>query len=157
MNKKRQKLKTGISHDFLSDYEDEYGNIWTVAIEIKALRGRQDISGMSIWQKNHNKPLTRRLLNQIPLDQLFRSALTEYSQDLRRFVKSKNLKESHRGQPFSEEELELVARIYQAAFKARKPVQQAVADACGISISAAGKRIYVARQRGFISTHKNVK
>ena len=152
---KRQQLdQTPPPLDFVEDFTDEYGHSWRVGISTKMRNGRDEISAISIWPKKYSKPLTRRLLKEIPLDELFRKLLAEEASHIKRLSKSKVANESHRGQRLTDDELQLVAKVYLAAFRARKPVQEAVASVCGISKSAAGTRIMAARSRGFITSTK---
>jgi hypothetical protein len=55
-----------------------------------------------------------------------------------------------RGRRRTDEELEAVAYVYRQAWEARKPVTEAVATACKISRSTAGKRIMAARKAGLL-------
>ncbi|MDA2995327.1 MAG: hypothetical protein O3A04_08135 [Actinomycetota bacterium] len=56
----------------------------------------------------------------------------------------------HSGRRHSDEELRRVADIYMAALNARQPVQKTVAEALGLSLSTATKRIVAARKKGYI-------
>jgi hypothetical protein len=91
------------------------------------------------------------MLTEIPLDKLFRDDLAIESEHLQRMLRNRKGSTAHKGRQHSDEDLLAVAEIYEAAFQARVPVQRAVADAFGISLSTAAKRIMAARGRGFIT------
>jgi hypothetical protein len=94
------------------------------------------------------------MLSEIPLDNLFRDDLAIESEHLQRMLRNRKGTTAHRGRQHTDDDLLAVAEIYKAAFQARQPVQKAVADAFGISVSTATKRIMAARSRGFITSTK---
>jgi hypothetical protein len=69
-----------------------------------------------------------------------------------RMLRNRKGTTAHQGRQHSDKDLQAVGDIYLAAYKARIPVQKAVADALGISVSTAAKRIMAARQQGFITS-----
>jgi hypothetical protein len=126
-----------------ADYIDKKGVTIQVNAKTQILNGRTEITEISITPLEG--VVTRRLLTEIPLGDLF--------DDLLKHTPSKpttNLPSKHQGRKHTEEGLRLVAQVYAEAYGARKPVQEAVAKACGISRSTAEKRIMKARQAGYI-------
>ena len=97
------------------------------------------------------------MLSEIPLDILFRDDLAIESEHLQRMLRNRKGSTAHRGRQHTDDDLLAVAEIYKAAFLARLPVQKAVADALGISVSTATKRIMAARSRGFITSTQKEK
>ena len=92
------------------------------------------------------------MLSEIPLDKLFRDELAIETEHLNRTLRNRKGTTAHQGRQHSDEDLQAVADIYLAAYKARIPVQKAVADSLGISVSTAAKRIMAARSHGFITS-----
>ena len=146
-----QKIKRNnglIIKDATMTFQDANGGQWRVEVELKTTSGRMGISSLSISSIDVRTPLTRRVLRDLPLDQLFREHLAIESKQLSK----RNQKEtSHKGRMHTESELRTVADIYMAAFKAHRPVQKTVADMLGISVSTAAKRIMAARSHGYIT------
>jgi hypothetical protein len=140
--------------DAVAQFADEHGHLWTVAAEFKHINGRLDIYAIKVWPDNVNVPLTRRVLRDLPLESLFRDALATEAQNLPKILRGRRPSTAHQGRPHSEAELILVAQIYDEAFQARMPVQKTVANALGISVSTAAKRILAARRQGYITTNK---
>ena len=136
---------------FIKEYTDSKGRKLLVVAEFKIFNDRLDISAITIQAKDSHSPITRRMLSEIPLDMLFRDDLAIESEHLNRVVRNHKGTTAHQGRQHSDEDLLAVAEIYNAAYLARRPVQRAVADAHGISLSTAAKRIMAARRRGFIS------
>jgi len=136
--------------DSVASYTDSAGRHWTVQAEFKTFNMRMGIAAISVKSDTLAHPVTRRLLNELPLEDLFRDDLTAESAALAQFMQNRQSTTAHRGRSHSDDELRLVANIYLAALNAREPVQQTVAAALGISVSTAAKRIMAARRRGFI-------
>ena len=129
-------------------FQDANGSRWSVEVELKATHGRIGISSLSISSVDGQTPLTRRILRDLPLDELFRQHMAIESKQL---SKRNQKKTSHKGRTHTEDELCEVAKIYMAAFQAHRPVQKTVADMLGISVSTAAKRIMAARRHGYIT------
>lgn len=146
-----QKIKRDnglIIKDATMTFKDANGGQWRVEVELKTLGGRMGISSLSISSIDVRTPLTRRVLRDLPLDQLFREHMAIESKQLSK----RNQKETgHKGRMHTEDELREVARIYMAAFQAHRPVQKTVADMLGVSVSTAAKRIMAARSHGYIT------
>jgi hypothetical protein len=141
-----------ITHfDSIVTYQDGRGDSWSIGAEFKSFRGRLEISSLAIWPNGSPVPLTRRALRDLPLEDLFRSALAKEEAELKVRLSQLTSSTRHQGRPHSDDDLHAVADAYSVAFRARRPVQQAVADALGISKSTAAKRIMAARSRGFIT------
>jgi hypothetical protein len=142
------------SPDVIKEYTDGKGRKVIVSAEFKIFNDRMDIATITVHAKDSRSPITRRMLSEIPLDVLFRDDLAIESEHLNRILRNRKVTTAHQGRQHSDEDLLAVAEIYNAAFLARRPVQRAVADAFGVSLSTAGKRIMAARRRGFMpSTH----
>ena len=137
-----------IAKDADITFRDANGSQWRVEVEFKAVSGRIGISSLSISSVDGKTALTRRVLRDLSIDQLFRDAMATESKQLSK----RNQKETgHKGRTHTEDELREVANIYIAAFKAHRPVQKTVADMLGISVSTAAKRIMAARSHGYLS------
>ena len=137
-----------IAKDADITFRDANGSQWRVEVEFKAVSGRIGISSLSISSVDGKTALTRRVLRDLSLDQLFRDAMATESKQL---SKAKQKETSHKGRMHTEDELREVAKIYVAAFQAHRPVQKTVADMLGISVSTAAKRIMAARSHGYIN------
>jgi hypothetical protein len=127
-------------------FTDELGKKWDVTITTKLVKDRQEIVSVKV-KTTDSAPVTRRVLASISLEELLRDEIASISPILK---KSKTRK-SHQGKQHTEDDLREVAKIYNAARKARFPVQKAVADAQGISVSTATKRIMAARKADLLS------
>ena len=154
MKKKTQKSDTPNTSypDVVKEYTDSVGRKLLLSVEFKMFNDRPDIAAITIKTTDLRSPITRRMLSEIPLDKLFRDELAIETEHLNRMLRNRKGTTAHQGRQHSDEDLQAVAGIYKAAFQARLPVQKAVADAFGISVSTGAKRIMAARQRGFIST-----
>ncbi len=137
--------------DAVKEYTDSSGRKLILEAEFKMFNNRPDIAKVTIKSADSSSPITRRMLSEIPLDMLFRDDLAIESEYLNRVIRNRKGTTAHQGRQHSDEDLLAVAEVYNAAFLARRPVQRAVADAHGISLSTAAKRIMAARRRGFIS------
>lgn len=155
-NPKTRERTSGVT-DAVREFTDSTGVRWRLTAEFKTFNERLDVSSLTISPKNLRSPITRRLLSEIPLDRLFRDDLALESAGLSKMLRSRKGSTAHPGRAHQDIELRTVAEIYRTAFMARLPVQQSVADALGISVSTAAKRIMAARQRGFISATKGAK
>jgi hypothetical protein len=145
------KKKKQIMADAVKEYTDSSGRKLILEAEFKMFNNRPDIAKVTIKSADSSSPITRRMLSEIPLDMLFRDDLAIESEYLNRVIRNRKGTTAHQGRQHSDEDLLAVAEVYNAAFLARRPVQRAVADAHGISLSTAAKRIMAARRRGFIS------
>lgn len=138
--------------DAVAEFIDSQGRAWSVGASFKSINGRLDITALSVTATEGSAFVTRRLLRDLPLDDMFRDSLTAEETVLERATRTRKGSTAHQGRPHSDEELQAVADIYQAAYRAHRPVQRAVADALGVSLSTAAKRIMASRRRGFIPT-----
>lgn len=147
-NQKYKRINGLIIKDATMTFQDANGGQWRVEVELKTIGGRMGISSLSISSIDVRTSLTRRVLRDLPLDQLFREHMAVESKQLSK----RNQKETgHKGRMHTEDELREVARIYMAAFQAHRPVQKTVADMLGVSVSTAAKRIMAARSHGYIT------
>jgi DNA-binding transcriptional regulator LsrR (DeoR family) len=76
------------------------------------------------------------------------------SELLAQINRPRRISTAHQGREHSDAELQRVAEVYMVAYKAHLPVQKIVANAFGVSVSTAAKRIMVARRKGFITIDK---
>ncbi len=156
-NSKTSNEKYPSRPDVVKEYTDSSGRKLLLTVEFKMFNDRPDIAGITIQTMDMHSPLTRRMLSEIPLDKLFRDELAIEAKNLNRMLRNRKGTTAHQGRQHSDEDLRSVADIYKAAFQARMPVQKAVADALGISVSTAAKRIMAARSRGFITSNQEGK
>jgi len=131
-------------------FTDKIGKKWDVTLTTKLINGRQEIVSVKI-ETTDSKPVSRKALSSISLEEILRDELKEKSPALSRILKQRE-KTSHQGRAHSDDDLQAVADIYMAAHMARVPVQRAVANAQGISVSTASKRIMAARKAGMIKS-----
>ena len=155
MQKKQQdKSRLRQTPDSIVRFVDDLGQVWDIAAEFKVINGRLDIAAIRVQANKLRTPVSRRALRDIPLEELFGNDLAIESAQLSRMLQNRQKATSNQGRQHSDNDLRVVAEIYTAAFQARRPVQKAVADALGISVSTAAKRIMAARSRGFITRTK---
>ena len=140
--------------DAKATFVDKSGSEWNVGVEFKTLSGRLGISSLTIWSKDGSETLSRRALSDLPLLNLFRDALAVESELLMQINRPRRISTAHQGREHSDAELQRVAEVYMVAYKAHLPVQKIVANAFGVSVSTAAKRIMVARRKGFITIDK---
>jgi len=129
-------------------FTDKIGKKWDVTLTTKLINGRQEIVSVKV-ETTDSMPVSRRALSSISLEEIFRDELVVKLPALSRIL-GKREKTSRQGRAHSDDDLREVANIYMAAHKARMPVQQAVANAQGITISTAAKRIMAARAKNLI-------
>ena len=134
-------------------FTDKIGKKWNVTIATKLVNNRQDIVSVQIEATGSN-PISRRALRDIPLEELFGNDLAVMSPASSRILQQRKTT-SRQGRAHSDEDLQTVADIYTAARKARIPVQQAVADAQGVSQSTAAKRIMAAKARNLLPDNRS--
>jgi hypothetical protein len=153
-NDKTPKKRKPSRPDAVLEYTDSLGRKLLLTAEFKLFNDRLDISAITIKTTDLSSPITRRMLSEIPLDNLFRNDLAIDSEHLQRMLRNRKGTTAHQGRQHSEDDLLAIAEIYKAALEARLPVQKTIADAFGISLSTATKRIMAARNRGFITSTK---
>lgn len=145
-----QNNRSPIVADAVREFADSSGRRWKVSVELKTFRARVEIAAVKIESLDSGSPITRRLLGELPLEKLFRDELAAESEHLARLRRKTTSSTAHQGRAHQDDELRVVAEIYVAAYRARIPVQKAVADELKISVSTAAKRIMAARRRGLI-------
>ena len=84
------------------------------------------------------------------IDEALNLIIAVEAKNLSRTLRKYKSRSAHQGRAHSEDELKIVAEIYQSAVRAHEPVQATVAKTLGVSVSTAAKRIMVARSRGYI-------
>lgn len=131
-------------------FTDKIGEKWDVTLTTKLINGRREIVSVKI-ETTDSKPVSRKALSSISLEEILRDELAVKLPALSR-VLGKREKTSRQGRAHSDDDLREVANIYMAAYMARVPVQRAVANAQGISVSTAVKRIMAARKAGMIKS-----
>jgi len=136
--------------DATKTWEDPNGNEWEVAVEFKSVNGRVDFAGVVIRPTSSGYPLTRRVLAQVPMLDLFSESMFDEQINFERWRDQRKSESLHPGRALTHDELKLVAEIREIALKANFPVQRAIAMALGISEGLAGNRIQAARERGYI-------
>jgi len=149
-NSKWQYLVNTDAFDSISEFVDSNGNRWKIGAEFKSVSGRICIVGMSIWSPKGSTPLTRRVVRDIQIESLFEKQIAVETKNLTQTLRRHKSKSAHQGRAHSEDELKVVAEIYQSAVRAHEPVQATVAKTLGVSVSTAAKRIMIARSRGYL-------
>ena len=145
-----QQKKITMSVDATRTWEDPNGNEWEVAVEFKSANGRVDFAGVVIRPTRSGYPLTRRVLAQVPMLDLFSESMFDEQINFERWRDQRKSESQHRGRALTHDELKLIAEIREIALKANFPVLRAIAMALGISEVTAGTRIKAARERGYI-------
>jgi hypothetical protein len=133
-------------------WTDTSGNRWKVFIEVKSIQGRLAPAALMIEPMDRAIELSHSTLAEIPI----RDLLMEVTKrELDAFVAQKDRMASgpHEGRAHTDEELRRLADVYDEARRNQLPVQRTVADAFGISVSTASKRIMAARARGFLDSN----
>lgn len=141
---------------------DERGNTWIVTTELAVIGGRMEPSVVTV--RSQGEPITRETMKSIPFGGIFTETrtvdrrgmewLAEQWSDPR--VRADHRKEnaalfgSRRGRTLDDETLAVVASAYREAFAKGESVVRAVAAACHISESTAGKRIRAAKNAGLL-------
>jgi hypothetical protein len=143
-------MKAKLIKPTVSEFADGNGNRWKIGADFKSVGGRICVVGVSIWSPSSSTPLTRRVLRDIRIESLFEKQIAVETKNLTRTLRRHKSKSAHQGRAHSEDELKVVAEIYQSAVRAHEPVQATVAKTLGVSVSTAAKRIMIARSRGYI-------
>lgn len=156
MDRKRE-LQSQHEFDAVGTFTDKSGCEWRVGVEFKTIKGRMGISTLTISSSDGDNELSRRALADLPLHQMFKDAMTVESELLAQINRPRRISTAHQGREHSLAELQRVAEVYSIAYNAHLPVQRTVANAFGISVTTAAKRIMVARQKGLIPPVKDDK
>jgi len=140
----------------IENWTDQSGMRWRLVIEVATIRGRNEPVALSITAVEAGYALSQSTVRKIPfasfLNHRIDSSGPSGSMRLMEPVNPKRV-----GRRYTDYELERVAIIYRNAYKARVPVQRAVADALEIPLSTAVKQIIAARKRGFIDATPRVR
>ncbi len=147
----------------IENWTDPSGRSWRVVLEVATIRERLEPVALSITAVEAGYALSQSTVRKIP----FASFVRNNKSVLRQYIDSSSPTGSMRamsptppkrvGRRYTDYELERVAQIYRDAYKARIPVQRAVADALEIPLSTAVKQIIAARKRGFIDATPRVR
>jgi hypothetical protein len=152
---------------------DDRRNVWEVFVEWRPERGRLEPAGVTVTSRTAK--VTAEAIRRLPLGTMFvdmqRHAERMFAEvaTARVIGPNKHTIDSspdaewrtayadvakqfgtQRGRRLSHDQLETVAEVYREAYRDRKPVTKAVADATGCSLSTAGKRIMAARKAGLL-------
>jgi hypothetical protein len=152
-NKSSQRSPWDISR---YEFVDSTGTKWAVSLELKALKGRVVPISLLIEPIAALAELNTEVLHELSIQKIVKP----WIEAEQKRVAQENMKRkvaAHSGRPHSEEELQTVADVYLVAYEKSLPVQQTVAQALGIPISTAAKRIMAARQQGLIPKGLNRK
>jgi len=144
--------------DEVRQWVDKDGREWEVRFSVHLIDDRLSITDLSISPTGPGYALTQSVLRQLPLAEWERSTFADESVRLVTLAPPRSSR-PHGGRRHSDDELRNVAAIYLTALNARLPVQQTVAEALGLPLSTATKRIVAARKKGFIppATRKDTK
>lgn len=110
---------------------DSMGNEWEITIK----------------PKDVNTKLSYRTLSDIDIEAMFSKFVSSQHSRVSEKMKAKT---KHQGKQHTLAELQLLADVYNNAYANRVSVQEAVAEAFGIGISTASKRIMRAREYGLL-------
>jgi hypothetical protein len=151
-----------------SRHEEPDGSEWFLELEWVLWAGRAEpisIKVAAAWSEGQPRPISVSDVRQLPIgtwiaevragNELQARIVGEelMAQGLMTPVNAAELVEQwgpHRGRTSPTAELQRVADAYMAAFRMGEPVTDAVAKACGVSESTAGKRIMRARRAGLL-------
>ncbi len=125
------------------------GHEWSVSFTVDNVDGRLSLTNLSVAPVSSGYALTQTILRDMPIAEWEREALAGEATHLATLT-ADSASAPHSGRRHSDEELRRVADIYMAALNARQPVQKTVAEALGLSLSTATKRIVAARKKGYI-------
>jgi len=141
----------------IQNWTDQSGMRWRLVIEVATIRERLEPVALSITAVETGYALSQSTIRTIPFASFLRNDKSVHQRigssgptGSMRLANPKRV-----GRRYTDYELERVAQIYRDAYKARVPVQRAVADALEIPLSTAVKQIIAARKRGLIHTHTN--
>lgn len=130
-------------------WTDKDGHGWKIAFRVENLDGRLSLTDLSVSPVSNGYALTQTILRDMPIAEWEREALADEVTHLATLTAGSE-SAPHSGRRHSDTELRQVADIYMAALNARQPVQKTVAEALGLSLSTATKRIVAARKKGYI-------
>lgn len=144
---------------------DPMGRRWHVFMEWGEIGGRYEVVGVRVHSDARKVPLKADDLRRMPLGTMFTEAKRSIAASIVRMAdkhgdspdEARDLASAwgpQRGRALDRSALERVADAYNRAVASYMPVTQAVAEACHVSRSTAGKRIMAAREAGLIPEAK---
>ncbi len=146
----------------IQNWTDQSGMRWRLVIEVATIRGRNEPVALSITAVEAGYALSQSTVRAIPFASFLRNDKSVIHQRIDPSGPTGSMRAmsptppKREGRRYTDYELQRVAIIYRDAYKARVPVQRAVADALEIPLSTAVKRIIAARKRGFIDAMPRV-
>jgi len=140
----------------IQNWTDQSGKPWRLVIEVATIRGRNEPVALSITAVEAGYALSQSTIRAMPFASFLHQRI-DSSGPTGSMRATSPTPPKRVGRRYTDYELERVAQIYRDAYKARVPVQRAVADALEIPLSTAVKQVIAARKRGLISPHTRTK
>ena len=141
-------------------WTDSKGTEWMICLFWKVLDDQLEVVDFNIRAKDGDAALSPSILRRIPLARVInarRVVLVDRVEGLegpslspKAVAQSLETGKPDMGRGLTDEDLKAVAHFYREAYQTGLPVQRYVADKFGVSIPTAGRRIGLARRRGFI-------
>jgi hypothetical protein len=135
-------------HDVVAVWDDDDGNQWLVALDLKVVGGVHGCSAITVTAQTPGCLLSQSALRQIPLAEIERAA---FKTEVIEPTPQASGRGPQSGMALTDDDLQAVADAYITARNQRIPVQAFVADRFGVAVSTAAKRIAAARRHGFIT------
>lgn len=135
-------------HDVVAVWNDDDGNQWLVALDLKVVGRVQGCSAVTVTAQTPGCLLSQSVLRQVPLAEIERAA---FQTEVIEPTPQASGRGPQSGMALTDDDLQAVADAYITARNQRIPVQAFVADRFGVAVSTAAKRIAAARRHGFIT------
>lgn len=146
------------------DYDDPSGRRWRIRLQWAVIDERWEAVEISVGANPdkkgvHRTPVTAEQVRRLPLGTIITEAKREHAAAIRAVAEFYGDPTNEidavterwgpkRGRALTRADLQLVADSYNEAVRTYMPVTEAVAQACNVSRSTAGKRIMAARRAG---------